>query len=419
MKIKLLAVATLFFSPVVFAAQAPLSFDTALEKIMERSTDIHVQETKVDGADYRVLGRKAAFLPNLSVVGQRGNSVADGAANVASQSAALNSTLNIFKWGADKNNLDASQSDLGAQKESLEDIKFQTEQLGVETLSSEIVAEQKIEVLKRNADAYKNYFEIARQRFQRGLLASQEVDKVSLDFGNAQALLHDAESVAAQASADLLRLLGPETVKEEWAWKSRLQSPKVVVLVKTLPNLEKRPDIRAAENVVNAENSRMRAGFDGELPSLDLGVSFGVSQNQDGSGQGTTTDLTLTIPLFDRLANYSQYKVQYDNFAAADLKLRQLKLDAESQWKSSREQFNIALATALARDKTLEISQRLYNTNEQRFKQGRANANDLELDQRRLTEAAILEIDGWGKAHSQFTRLCHALGRSVRRCESL
>jgi outer membrane protein TolC len=411
--------ASLFFSALSLAAQAPLNFDSALEKILERSTDVHIQETRVDGADYKVLANKAAFLPNLSAVGQRGNTVADGAASAATQSAALSSTLNIFKWGVDKNNLDASQSDLGAQKESLEDIKFQIEQLAVETISNEIAALQKIEVLKRNADAYKIYFDIAQQRFQRGLLASQEVDKVSLDYGNAQALLHDAEAVAAQTSADLLRLLGAETVKEEWAWKGRLQSPKVALLVKTLPNLEARPDIRAAESVVNAETSRMKAGFDGELPSLDINATVGLSQNQDGSQQGTTTGFTLTMPLFDRLANYSQYKIQYANFTAADLRLRQLKLDAESQWKSSQEQFNIALATALARDKTLEISQRLYNTNEQRFKQGRANANDLELDQRRLTEAAVLEIEGWNKAHAQFTRLCHALGRSVRRCESL
>ncbi len=394
-----------------------MGFDQALKKILERSSDIQIQETKVQGADYKVLGRKAAFLPNLSLSGQRGNTITDGDVAPASQSIGLSSTVNLLKWGADKNNLEASRSDLKAEQESLEDTRFKTEDLAVDVLCKEIEAEQKTEVLKKNAETFKSYLEIADQRFRRGLLASQEVDKVSLDYGNAQALLQDAQYAAAQAKADLERLLGSENIDNEWPWKGRLQTQGVATLMRTVPNIEARPDVRSLENLVNAENSRMKAGFDGEWPSLDLTGTVGTSQFEDGSQQVLTTGLTLSVPLFDRLANYSQYKVQYSNFAAADLKLRQLKLDAKAQWKASQEQFSIALATALSRDKNYKTSQSLYKTNENRFRQGRASANDLEVDHRRLNEAALLEIEGWSKAHAQFTRLCHALGRSVEHCE--
>jgi outer membrane protein TolC len=188
-------------------------------------------------------------------------------------------------------------------------------------------------------------------------------------------------------------------------------------LLTVAPNLESRPDIRSAVDAVNGESARLRANRGTLFPSLDFNVSQGYSEYEDGSNQQTTTLLTVNLDIFDRLTFYSQYKVQYAAYAAADLRLRQLKLDAESSLIASREQFSIALASAIERDQSYDISQKLYNTGELRFKQGRANANDLEVDHRRLIDSALLDFNGWSGAHQQFTKLCHTLGRSVETCE--
>jgi outer membrane protein TolC len=399
-----------------FGAQ-PISFDQALDKILERSTDIRVQQTQVEAADYGVLQKKGSFLPNLALSASRGNSIGSGTYSGAQQSGALTSSINLFRWGADVKQLEGAREDLNFQQNSLGNVKLLTEELAVETLSDQIQTGQEITVLKKNADAFHLYLEIAQQRFSHGLLPSQEVDKVALDFSNAEARLQDAISRQALAKANLARLLGREDdVKDEWPWKLKLKSSQVSNLLAKSPNFDERPDIRAAQSSVNAENARVKGTYMAQFPSLDFSASGGLSEYEDGSNQVSTTSLNLNLPLFDKLAFYSAHKIQYEVYAAADLRLRQLRLDAESQWSAAKDQFAISLKTALDRDKSLEISQRLYQTNDQRFKQGRASANDLEVDHRRLIDASLLAIAGWSSAHIQYAKLCHSLGRSVKSC---
>jgi outer membrane protein TolC len=143
-----------------------------------------------------------------------------------------------------------------------------------------------------------------------------------------------------------------------------------------------------------------------------------MSQYQGGGGYTNFTSIGLSLSIFDGFRDYSAYKVQYETYAAADLRHRQLMIDSESQWKAAKERFAIALNTALAREKTLAISRRIYDANEQRFRMGRASANDLAVDHTRLVESQLLAIQGWSAVHVGFSQLCHALGRTVVRCEN-
>ena len=59
------------------------------------------------------------------------------------------------------------------------------------------------------------------------------------------------------------------------------------------------------------------------------------------------------------------------------------------------------------------LAEHLFEDNRQRFKMGRATANDLAVDQNRLLEAELLAVDGWVNAHLSLVKLCHALGHSI------
>ncbi len=93
-----------------------------------------------------------------------------------------------------------------------------------------------------------------------------------------------------------------------------------------------------------------------------------------------------------------------------------IKRKARQDFESAKRGFDLALASALARDKTASLSRKLYQDNLLRFRKGLANANELALDQRRLYESELSAIKGWNSAHTQYSKLCHSVGRRIREC---
>ena len=76
----------------------------------------------------------------------------------------------------------------------------------------------------------------------------------------------------------------------------------------------------------------------------------------------------------------------------------------------------IAVQSAGSREKTLQTSKKLYETNLKRFQRAIINANELRIDQERLYQAEYNAIKGWAEAHLAYMRACHAVGLEVRNC---
>jgi hypothetical protein len=126
--------------------------------------------------------------------------------------------------------------------------------------------------------------------------------------------------------------------------------------------------------------------------------------------------ISLNFLLLDGLKSFTAYRVQGQSSYAAELKLKQLERDNKSQWDSSKIEFETAVATAIERVKTLKLSQKLYDTNLARFKQGRTSADELQVEQSRLIDSELLAIEGQTQMHLKFVGLCHSLGQSVKTC---
>lgn len=406
-------------SPFVAASPEPIySFDDALKTILERSTLIHVQETRVESAEWSVFAKKMIFLPHIAASASTTDYSNGNSDLPETQAANLTARINLFKFGADVSALEGARRDRAAQGQSLEDAKLTSEQNGVEAIIGSIEKKMDIDVLIQDVDTFRVYLDIAQQRYSHGYLPQQEVDKVAIDLANAQARLKDFQAQAAQAQYVLGRLLGPGAVNTVWPWRERLIAKRVNRVLQENFSADLRPDVKASRETVAAESARVDSFYHASFPSLDLTVTQGMSQYPGGGNYVNSTFLGITVPLFDSFRDYSSYKIQYETYAAADLQYRQLVIDAEGQWHTAKDIFSIALDTALARTKTLSISQRIYDANQMRFKQGKASANDLAVDRARLVESQLLEIQGWRSAHVEFSRLCHALGRPISHCEN-
>jgi outer membrane protein TolC len=121
----------------------------------------------------------------------------------------------------------------------------------------------------------------------------------------------------------------------------------------------------------------------------------------------------LTIPLFDRFKSWSDLKIQEMTQMTQEIVRESIVRSAPGEIDSFRESFRSARESALNRERTSRLTERLYKDNLQRFRLGRASANDLALDQNRLLDSQFLEVEGWLTAHVSIMKLCHALGGSI------
>jgi outer membrane protein TolC len=194
-----------------------------------------------------------------------------------------------------------------------------------------------------------------------------------------------------------------------------MKSARVREFIERKPSLEERPDYRSARLLIEAEDERAKQYYRSMLPSVDVSYSRGEFESFGRWQPGWTAMITLSVPLFNRLEDYSIYKTQAEKRREAELRIEQLRRDELNLQKAYQENFRLALQTAEAREKTLGTAQRLLKVNVARFKAGRADANDLAIERTRESQAEILAIEGWARAHASLVKLLHSYGQSIRK----
>ncbi len=399
-------------------AEAPLSYTQAIENIVDRNTEVGAQSATVEATRGRTLSTRLALLPSISLQARQDYYRQFGI-HASRLGAAANLDFNLFRFGSDWAGMSAARREIEAEEQQLAAVKIQTESAAVDALNQWLLSEQEKEIFERLVRLREGLLEIGRKRFERGQIPKQEVDKLSIDWENERAMMRDAETANVRAAARVDELLGHHSLQKKWPWKERL-SAKMVWLDQAEPQFQNRPDWKAAQKRWDAAQDRASQSWGRILPSLDLNLSYGYYRAESG---GATTQrpewnggLVLSVPLFDRLSAYGDYRARVEGAKVAELNLERVRRLARNEWEASKGALGLAVETALARDKTLGLSRGLFQDNQRRFERGLIEANDLNVDQQRLLQSEILTVRGWAAAHTTLARLCFARGLRVKEC---
>jgi outer membrane protein TolC len=417
-----------FLAGVARAETGVLSFRDAVSEIIQRSTDVATQRNQVFETEATNITARTAFLPNLSVQFSR-YANQDNALLQRSDGDSINvvGKLNLLHFGADVKGWQAANGDEDSQTLKLSYTYLTTEQLAVQGLVNEIQGLLETEVLASIVKKEQELFNIGVERYKRGLLPQQEVDKIEIDMENASSHLADTQIKEGIARANLVALLGHDKIQANWPWMDAFRAihadpKKMTKLLGTEDDLLKRPDVMSALRNSEAQSDRASQRVRQALPSLDSSLtysSYGLVTQQTGTSSidpNWTAQITLTVPLFDQLAAYSAARVQYFEEQKADVALELARRNAMADWSSAKQTFTVALTTALAREKTVQVSRKLYGDSRSRFRLGRIDANDLSLDETRLSDSELLATAGWAQAHLALAELCHSRGLALKEC---
>ncbi len=398
--------------PQAFAAQA--SFDSALKQMLSRHTAVRIQKTNLDASEVSYTSKSLFFLPNLSLnANEQKSELSDKNSFSRSRSYLATASVNLFRSGADWATMNAAEANRDLQKTIYSRVKLTAEDDSAAALLNLIESMRRVEVLRKNVSDLTSFQNLAQERFSKGYLPRQEVDKVTIDVSNSEARLRDAESSFNNWQEQVTRLWEKPNIPNEWPWKDRLNSSAVNDLLSRKPDPITNLDFISTQHQLAVADASARAQYRMMLPTVDLSYSYGTYQTASYDGPGWESLVTLKIPLFSGLDDYAQYRAKEAAREAAEVQNEQEKRNALSEQDLAQKNFIIARATALAREKTVEVARRLLNANLARFRIGRADANDLNVDQRRVTESELLAHQGWKDAHVALLRLYHAFGKSL------
>lgn len=403
------------------AAETPIAFEDAIKGIVDRSTSVGIQQSNLDSTEARNLSSKFALLPSLSAEASHTVSDASGSRTTRRGLGAV-ASLNLFKFGSDFSAMAAAGAENRSQSHQLADTILKAEAEAVRVVVAYVQAALEVETIKGISGIRDEALKIAKERYGRGLMAAQEVEKLSVDLDNSKARVSDAELALVAASAELQTLLGHANVATSWPWKEWLSNEKSFGAIAEA-DLAKRPDWLAASEKVEGARQRKDQAWGKIFPSLDASFGYGYYKNEggsfpDSSGPEWRGALTLTVPLFDRLENLGSYRAAIESRKIAELELEKVRRTAKSELESNVKNCLVAVRTAKLRDQTLATSDKLYRDNLQRFRRGLVPANDLFVDQDRLNDSHLNAIRGWAVAHTAFSRWCQTTGRRLQACIS-
>ncbi len=391
------------------------SFLSSMNQILFRSTDISLSELNLEEIRSKNLPKRLYFLPTFSLTGTM--PVSDNFLTPP-RSIGINSKLNLFRFGADYLGLLSSKLTEESKKYELNSKILIAEREAVGVLITEIQRMKEVEISSKVVQDQVNLLGIAQERYQRGYLPFQEVEKLMIDLENSKASLADSKMNEAQARAQLEKYLGQFEITLEWPWVDEFRTGRGATLIGEDFQLNQRSDWLSAQKDFQAQEEKLNQNWRLLFPSIDAQFSYGNFSGYFGSLTGWSGTISMTIPLFDQLTSYSDAKAQIYLKMSSEVKLEKVQREARSQWESSRANFQIALETALVREKTLELSKKLYQDNLNRFQVGRMTANDLTLDRNRMNSAERFTVQAWAAVHLHFTELCHSLGYRVSTCIS-
>jgi outer membrane protein, multidrug efflux system len=213
-------------------------------------------------------------------------------------------TFELDLWGRLRRATEAARAELLASEETRRVVLMTLVADVARTHFDLLELDQELVIARRTLQTRQASLELERRRFERGLSAQLDVDRAEAEVAVAAATVPDLERLIAQTENGLSVLLGrnPGPIARGTPLDGQRLPPEVPA---GLPSalLERRPDIRQAEQTLVAANARIGVAKAEYFPRISLTGLFGVesvslSDLFTAGSRFWSIGPTMTVPLF-------------------------------------------------------------------------------------------------------------------------
>lgn len=284
-----------------------------IEEALKQNLDLKIATARIEEYVGRYWVGRSVLFPQIGANAEAGRSRAseEGAAPLSSQvenpadyyQGVFSGSWEIDLWGKLRRATEASRADLLATEEARQGVILSL----VGAVANGYIAlrdlDKQLEVAMQTAKSREDSYKLFNLRFEGGVISDLELNQVKSEYEQALATIPQIQKLVTYQENALCLLLGrnPGPI-------NRGKSMDELVLPSVpagLPSelLEKRPDIRQAEQILIAANARIGVARAQYFPTISLTGLFGwssadLSELITGSAQVWSWGGALVAPIF-------------------------------------------------------------------------------------------------------------------------
>ncbi|HAZ12274.1 MAG: hypothetical protein A2X86_03465 [Bdellovibrionales bacterium GWA2_49_15] len=398
-------------------AKNTISFDQALQLILQNDFSLKSSEDNVERMKARQLGAFAQFLPNVTVSATQNR---DSEFQDAGQTTAGTLDFSLWRNGVDLLGLKAQEFSKQSAVEHLTFENLNAESRATQSLFDYLWRIQEIEIKRTQVEVRQELFKITKARYAQGLIPEHQVLSSEVDLENAQSTLTFATLEFQEAKAELERSLGllsgEREVEQSWPYLKELKGLTMQSLLTLKPEKSGRPDFQEVFLAMQASDLNVMRAKGDFLPTIDFRAQRSKQMLYGTNQYETSFAFTVTIPIFERLSNYVSYREsEYQSFQAR-YQLLALDQKFEADFRAKHQSLTQALERHQAREDILKKGERLFNLMKGHYSAGKLNYQDFALEQERFFNSRLNYAQGLRDVHNSLVAYCHALGLSLKTC---
>lgn len=296
------------------------TLDALIKTALENNYDVRVAAARVE--EFRALAgvSRIAQLPRISA-GAGGSHarrmVTQPGADPESSDfvATLNASYELDLWGRLASLGEAARADLLSSEYAAQSIRLSLVSDVATTYFNLLALDSQLEIARRTAANRQRFLDLTRSQYDAGTVSMLEVDRASASLSQARAAIPDIERQTAQAENLLSRLLGKNPGEITRPAGGVMSMPVPPEVPAGLPSslLERRPDIRQAEEGLVASNARVNATKAQLYPTISLTGALGIeSDTLHGLFDGPSGIWSLALGLLQPILNSERNGRQVD-----------------------------------------------------------------------------------------------------------
>jgi outer membrane protein, multidrug efflux system len=273
-----------------------------------------------------------------------------------------------------------------------------------------------LDITRRSVEARRQSLGIVRDRFDAGLASPLDLRQAEADLASTEAQLPDLERAVAETEHRLSILLGrnPGEIRRGKPLAEQVFPPSVPA---GLPSalLQRRPDIRAAEQALVAANARIGVAKAAFFPEIDLTGAFGVesvalSDLFTGPARAWQFGPRVTLPIFHGGENVASLELAQAEEQEALVRYEQSIQQAFRETEDALIAHEKARQALAAQREAVRASRQALGVAESRYTSGLTTYLNVLDTQRTLLAAEIAESRTLLAELGAVVRLYRALG---------
>jgi multidrug efflux system outer membrane protein len=248
--------------------------------------------------------------------------------------AAFNAAWEIDLWGRIRRQNEAARARFFATQEARRGVTLSVISAVAAAYFELLELDDELDIAKRTADSFDHTLKLFNDRLEHGVASALETSRAEAALASVTAAIPELERQIALKENEISVLLGqnPHPISRSKMLLDQSLPPEVPAgLSSSL--LERRPDIREAEQLLRAANAQVGVAVGDFFPKIGLtglygGVSTELSTLTGGGANMWSMAANVSGPLFEGGRLYGQYRQTKGAWEEARVRYRQTALTA-------------------------------------------------------------------------------------------